>query len=165
MRVAVLVAVQVLGAAAHGPDAPRPGFIALRTHDSNWKPKASDADCELACGDDAPKNCVPDCFSALYECVDAHRVNDKQTQTSCRHDILSGIKKVRDFNIVKPAAHSTATAASASTTTTTTTTTTPASTTTTTTHRHLKRKKKTTETTTTTTAATTTTTTTRITTI
>lgn len=93
---AILIVLQVFAAGAHGPGAPRPGFIALRERDSDDRPKASEgaADCNLACGDDAPKKCVPDCNSAIVQCINVHDI--KETQR-CRKELLTGIKRVRTF--------------------------------------------------------------------
>jgi len=101
MRTSILIAVQVLGAVAslHGPGSIRPGFIALRASDG--RPKASEGagDCVLACGDGAPKNCVDDCNSAVYQCINNGGVaNAKETQR-CRKEILTGIKRVRTLSL------------------------------------------------------------------
>jgi len=101
MRIVLPIAVQLLGVAAHGPGSPRPGFIALRASDG--RPKASEgaADCELACGDDAPKNCVADCNSAVYQCMTDAGVTDTKEIQRCRKQILTGIKHVRTFSLAE----------------------------------------------------------------
>lgn len=101
MRIVFLIAVQVLSAAGHGPGAIRPGFISLRAHASDGRPKASEgaADCDLACGDDAPKNCVQDCTSAVYQCIDKATVQNTQETARCRKEILTGIKRVRTVDL------------------------------------------------------------------
>lgn len=98
MRISILIAVQILSEAALASRSPKAGFIALDAHDSNWRPKASEsaADCDLACGEDAPKNCVTDCNSAVYQCINV--ANTSETQ-KCRKDILKGIKRIRSISL------------------------------------------------------------------
>lgn len=100
MHIALLIAAQVLGALAHGPGATRPGFISLRAHASDVRPKASEgaADCDLACGDDAPKKCVEDCHAAVYQCMNTEKVHNTKETERCRKAILNGIKHVRTYN-------------------------------------------------------------------
>jgi hypothetical protein len=97
--ITVLIAVHFIGVAAHGPSSPRPGFIALRAADG--RPKASEgaADCDLACGDHAPKNCVADCNSAIVQCVTAAGVSDTKATHHCRNEVLTTIKKVRTLSL------------------------------------------------------------------
>jgi len=97
--VAVLIAIQLMGVAAHGPSSLKPGFIALRASDG--RPKASDgaADCDLACGDNAPKNCVADCHSAVLQCMTSAGVADTKETRRCRKDILTSIKHVRTLSL------------------------------------------------------------------
>lgn len=99
LGIAILIAVQVLGSVAHGPGGIRSGFIALRTHASDKRPKASEGagDCDLACGDDAPKKCVPDCNSAVLHCMEANSVSNVKEVQQCRKQILTGIKRARTF--------------------------------------------------------------------
>lgn len=114
IRIAFLIAMQVM--VAHGSRVPKPGFIALRVEASDGRPKPSEsaADCDLACGDEAPKKCVPDCHAALYECINEVSVGNTKESQRCKKKILEGIKHVRTFMMNIPTE-------SVKTTTTTTT--------------------------------------------
>jgi len=101
MRIAFLIAVHVLGVVAHGPGGVRSGFIALRANAHDGRPKASEgaADCDLACGDDAPKRCVADCNSAILSCISTAKVQHTKETERCRKEILTGIKHVRTMDL------------------------------------------------------------------
>jgi len=88
MRVLILIAVQVLSVAA----VRRAGFFRAFEYDARPKASESAADCDLACGEGAPKNCVPDCNAAVYQCIN---VADTAETQKCRNDILKGIKRIR----------------------------------------------------------------------